>query len=165
MNFCRNTSFCFFILILFANCNTSKYTPDTFPIKQIIFGDGGGFAGIETSYTLLENGQLFRTTDKVKGQEELEHIKKKSAIDFFEKLDALRLHKLDIEHPGNLYYFLRFTNEELDHKIIWGAGDYNIRKDIIDFYKSLKALTKDRKVIKSHTPKKEGEGDEEEEEG
>ncbi len=135
--------------LVLSNCKTTKYTPENFPVNQIIFGDGGGFSGIITEYLLLENGQIFHKTSTKEGYSEMESIKKKEAEVFFEQLNELRLHKLDINHPGNLYYFLRFTNEELDHTITWGTGDYNLRKDIMDFYKSLKSLTKNRKTIKS----------------
>lgn len=143
----------FAFLFIFSNCKTTKYTPETFPVNQIIFGDGGGFAGIITEYVLLENGQLFTKTSVKEGYDELESIKKADAARFFEQMNALRLHKFDVHHPGNLYYFLRFTNEELDHTLTWGAGDYNLRKDIMDFYKSLKAMVKGKKVKKASSPK------------
>ena len=142
----------FLILILtlaFFQCKTTKYTPETFPVKQLIFGDGGGFSGIITEYLLLENGQFFKKTSLKEGYEELEPIKKAEAQTFYEQLEALRLHKSDIHHPGNLSYFIRMMNEEIDHTITWGAGDYNLRTDIMNFYKSLKRMTKNRKVIKS----------------
>ncbi|MCR9287855.1 MAG: hypothetical protein NXI23_10755 [Bacteroidetes bacterium] len=128
--------------LLLANCKTTKYTPTTFPEKQIIFGDGGGFSGVITEYTLLENGQFFKKTSLEKEHQELKRLKKKEAIKIYEQKESLRLHKFDINHPGNLYYFLRLTDEELDHTITWGAGDYNLREEIMDFYKVLRALIK-----------------------
>ena len=133
--------------LLFSNCKTTKYTPEAFPEKQIIFGDGGGFSGVVTQFILLENGQFFKKTSLKEGHEELEPLKKKQAKEIYERLANLRLHKFDINHPGNLYYFLRTTDEELDHTITWGAGDYNLREDIMSFYKDLRALLKDRKLF------------------
>ena len=140
----------FFILslpLLLTNCKTTKYTPESFPEVQIIFGDGGGFSGVVTEYILLENGQFFKKSSLKEKYEELEPLKKNEAKEIYERLAGLRLHKFDINHPGNLYYFLRFTNEELDHTITWGAGDYNLREDIMSFYKDLRALLKDRKTF------------------
>jgi len=129
-----------------TGCKTTKYSLTNPPDKTISFGDGGGFAGLETGFTLLENGQLFK--HNVPGDTiELESIKKKEAEKYYEKFNGLRLTQLDIEKPGNLYYFMRFTNPDITHGITWGAADYNIRKDVLDFYKSMRTLVKDRKVI------------------
>ena len=131
-------------LVLSPACKVTKYTPDKLPIRQIVFGDGGGFAGIETSFTLLENGQLFKQVGVEGAFEELKSIKPKEAKALFDKVNSLQLFKLDIEKPGNLYYFLRQVTDHLDSRVTWGAGDYLPPQGIVSVYKELKALTKDR---------------------
>lgn len=135
------------VSLCFFNCKSTKYTPEAFPETQIIFGDGGGFSGVVTEYILLENGQFFKKSSLKSGHEELKSLKKKEAQKIYERLENLRLHKFDINHPGNLYYFLRITNEELDHTITWGAGDYNLREEIMDFYKTLRGLVKTQTTL------------------
>ena len=49
----------FAVAAIFTFCKNSKYTADNLPAEQIRFGKGGGFTGIEKSWTLLENGQVF----------------------------------------------------------------------------------------------------------
>ncbi|MEO1257452.1 MAG: hypothetical protein AAFZ15_01600 [Bacteroidota bacterium] len=134
-------------LLLFAHCKVVKYTPDKLPTKQIIFGDGGGFAGIETSYTLLENGQLFRQVDVEGAYQELKPIKPKEAKVFFDKVASLQLYKMDIEKPGNLYYFMREINESIDSRVTWGAGDYLPPKALVSTYRDLKGLSDKQEVI------------------
>ncbi|RMG86089.1 MAG: hypothetical protein D6714_04770 [Bacteroidetes bacterium] len=126
---------------LFFQCKSQKYTPETFPERQIIFGEGGGFSGVVTEYILLENGQLFKHSSLKPGEyEPLKRLKKKATKAIFDRLAELRLHKFDIDHPGNLYYFIRITDPEIDHTITWGAADYVLREEIMDFYKSLRNL-------------------------
>lgn len=136
-------------LMLTTACKVTKYTPDKLPIRQIVFGDGGGFAGIETSYTLLENGQFFKQVGVDGAMTELKSIKSKEAKKLFDKVNSLQLFKLDIEKPGNLYYFLRQVTDHLDSRVTWGAGDYLPPEGIVSVYKELKALTKERAATDS----------------
>lgn len=138
-----------FSCLLFARCKVTKYTPDKLPERQLIFGDGGGFAGIETSFTLLENGQIFKQVGLGGNYEELKPIKRNEAKQIYEKASTLQLFKLDIDKPGNLYYFLREINEQIDSKVTWGAGDYLPPQSVVFLYKDLAALVKDREVVGS----------------
>ncbi len=136
-----------FSFLLFTHCKVVKYTPDKLPTKQVVFGDGGGFAGIETSYILLENGQLFRQVGTEGKYQELRGIKPKEAKVFFDKVASLQLYKMDIEKPGNLYYFLQEINEVIDSRVTWGAGDYLPPHSIISTYKDLKEFSSKQEMI------------------
>ncbi|MFN7119583.1 MAG: hypothetical protein ACK4TA_22495, partial [Saprospiraceae bacterium] len=48
------------ISILSWQCQRKPYTPENLPDLQLRFGDGGGFTGAVTTFTLLTNGQLFK---------------------------------------------------------------------------------------------------------
>ncbi len=146
--------FIFTSAILFQNCSTTKYHPENFPEYLLTFGEGGGFKGMQREYVLLENGQIFKKTKPEEFYTELEPIPASEAKDFYAQLGVLRLQNLNIEKPGNLYYFIRCTTKELDYRITWGAADYNLRQDIMNFYKSLNELVKNRKTLQ----RKEGKG-------
>jgi hypothetical protein len=135
-------------LVILPACKTTKYTPEKFPVRQIIFGDGGGFAGIETSYTLLENGQIFKQVGVEGSYTELKPIKPKAAKELFDKVNSLQLFKLDIDQPGNMYYFLRQITDHLDSRVNWGAGDYMPPPGLVSVYKELKDLAKNRETAK-----------------
>ncbi|MBI5914955.1 MAG: hypothetical protein HY842_06230 [Bacteroidetes bacterium] len=141
------------LLLFLPACKVTKYTPEKLPIRQLVFGDGGGFAGIETSYTLLENGQIFRQVGVEGSFEELKSIKPKAAKALFEKVNSLQLFKLDIDKPGNLYYFLRQVTDNLDSRVTWGAGDYFPPQGLVAVYKELKTIVKDRQSANSKTSK------------
>lgn len=156
----------FLALFFFTQCKVVKYTPDKLPTKQIIFGEGGGFTGIETSYTLLENGQIFKQVGVENTYQELKSIKPKTAKGIFEKLHSLQLYKMDIDKPGNLYYFLQEVNETIDSRVVWGAGDYVPPSSVISVFKDLKDLANKQEVVKEgHKAKKTEESDEDKEEG
>jgi hypothetical protein len=137
------------VLLLFAACKVTRYAPDKLPVRQVVFGDGGGFAGIQTNYTLLENGQLFKQVGVEGPMTELKAIKPKQAKALFDKVNSLQLFKLDIEKPGNMYYYLRQITDHLDSRVTWGAGDYMPPEALVAVYKELKALTKDRETVTS----------------
>ena len=137
----------FLLVLLFAHCKVVKYTPAKLPVKQLIFGEGGGFAGSEISYILLTNGQLFKQTGTGKPLQELKSVHPKEAKNFFETVASLRLYKMDIDRPGNLYYFLRETNEATDSQVTWGAGDYLPPKALVATYKDLMALASRQEAI------------------
>ena len=135
---------------LFPHCKVVKYTPEKFPVKQLIFGNGGGFAGIETSYLLLENGQVFKRVGINNSYAELLPIKGKKTKELYSKLNAVQLYKLDVDKPGNLYYFLQQVTENTDSRATWGAGDYLPPQNLVSIYRELYALVKDRKLLKEN---------------
>ena len=73
--------------------------------------------------------------------QELKSIKPKEAKVFFDKVASLQLYKMDIEKPGNLYYFMREVNESIDSRVTWGAGDYLPPKALVSTYRDLKDLS------------------------
>ncbi len=153
--------------LLFLQCKVVKYTPDKLPAKQIIFGDGGGFYSLETTYTLLENGQLFKRAGNDGKYEELRPMKPAEAKAIFEKVASLQLYKLDIYKPGNLYYFLQDVNAKTDSRIVWGAGDFLPPKGVVSVFRDLYAATKTRETVregKTAIVKKEAEEKEKEKE-
>ena len=135
-------------------CKTTKYTPEKFPVRQIVFGDGGGFAGIETAYTLLENGQLFKQVGVEGAYVELKAIKSKQAKELFDKVNSLQLFKLDIDKPGNMYYFLRQVTDHLDSRVTWGAGDYMSPPGLVNVYRELKSIAKAQQEAAEAKPTK-----------
>ncbi len=137
------------VFLFFAACKIVKYTPDKLPERQLIFGNGGGFAGIETSFTVLENGQIFKRVGRDSAYVELVALPKKEAKLLFEKLTSLQLYKLDVNKPGNLYYFVQEINETIDSRATWGAGDYLPPQSLVSIYKELAAFVNDRKVVDS----------------
>jgi len=47
-------------LLLLMACKTIDFNPRTYTGDYITIGEGGGIAGIETSYHILPNGKIFK---------------------------------------------------------------------------------------------------------
>lgn len=128
-------------------CKVVKYSAEKLPVKQIIFGDGGGFAGIETSYILLENGQIFKKVGLGSNAQELVSIKQKQSKEIFEKIATIQLYKIDIHKPGNLYYFIQEVNEKTDSRATWGSGDYLPPQSLVNVHRELLSLARNQAIL------------------
>lgn len=127
---------------LFSFCKHTKYTPTTLPAKQLRWGNGGGFTGKETTYTLLENGQIFKREGAGALLVELEAAKKKNAKTLFETAETLGLSKLDFMHPGNIYSFIEVPEGEGSKRITWGDTRTPVDPKVQEFYGQLVQLVK-----------------------
>lgn len=99
-------------------------------------GRGGGFTGDFEEYILYENGKVYKR-DFVYERDVF--YKQLSALDteyLLNKIDELSLYGEDINHPGNMSYYLevRQGNNTIN-KIIWGAHSYYPPKELEAFHK------------------------------
>lgn len=141
------TSFLCLCLGLFCSCNNKVYTLSELPENQIVFGDGGGFAGTYQEFLLLENGQIFKSAKRGGNYEELESVNKKAAKAFFKQAAKLKLEERTKNEPGNMTYFIHYkSGDNKEAKVIWGANGPQIDTDIKMFYNELKKTVKDSKA-------------------
>ena len=125
-----------------STCKPKKHTFDALPPNLLQFGTGGGVTGATTTFTLLENGQLFKTTSLDKKTVALEAIDEKEAKLFFGKAKELFLVSEAIKQPGNLYYFIRWVEGEGTKTLTWGSLDFEVPEDINQMHNELLAKTK-----------------------
>ena len=114
-------------------------SPSTLFRRQLTFGSGGGFSGTARSYVLHENGDLWvreRATDSLKLHKTL---REKQTKQFFQSADQLQLDKYKFNHPGNVYYFVEYSNpkKRLKQKITWGAPKQKVSVYVQRFYNQL----------------------------
>lgn len=112
---------CIAFVVLPMACHAPRYTAQTFPAEQLMFGNGGGFSGEETTYTLLPNGQLFQSSGFTEAQEELEPVPKKEATRCFEQAHAVA--HTPFNHPGNRYHFITYKTSSQENRIVWGGTE------------------------------------------
>ena len=126
---------CTLLLTLGIGCKTIVDTPTGYDGDQITFGNGGGFTGAVTSYTLLANGQIF-VSKGMEADQWAQHstISKKAASALLKKCATLGLQSLDHNHPGNTYKFIKRYTDQKENYISWGASEHPIDKEISDFY-------------------------------
>lgn len=124
---------------LLTCCKNTKYTADNLPANQIRFGKGGGFTGIEKSWTLLENGQIFE-----KGPDgtlvALDSAKKKTAKTLFKTVKTLQLDQVQFTYPGNTYSYLDIPAGDKTNRISWGDNTHPVDSKIQELFNNLMAL-------------------------
>ncbi|GJM31547.1 MAG: hypothetical protein DHS20C18_05480 [Saprospiraceae bacterium] len=126
------------VLCMGIACNTTLYTPDNLPERQLHFGSGGGFAGTSTEYLLLDNGQLFRNEGK--GYTSLESARPGAARRVFKAFYKMNLDTLDYNQPGNLYYFIKMQDRGTTYEITWGGFQDAPSKALEVYYQSLNQI-------------------------
>ncbi len=76
------------------------------------------------TYTLLSNGQVFVRSSSEPYYLELERVKARVFKKAWHSLDSLRFLKYDFYFPGNVYAFLRLSDEEVEQEIAWDPYGY-----------------------------------------
>lgn len=121
-------------------CKRTHYQPETgLPEKQIQWGSGGGFAGKESYFILLENGQIFKH-EAAMGDSiaEIKGVKRRVAQSMFKTADAAGLSTLDFKHPSNTYMFISQSGK----RIVWGDKNHPVGEPVEKLYRQLHDLIK-----------------------
>ena len=122
-----NIKFLLFILIL-NSCASSKTTIKT-GIKEILFGNGGGFTGEMKTYKIsadnkiYENGKLIKT------------LLSKKTKTLFKKAKYLK--QIKFNEPDNMYFFIEIISNDNGNRIVWGSNSKTVDKKVSEFYKEL----------------------------
>ena len=137
----------FITLYLFAclGCHSQKYTPANFEGRQLIFGNGGGFTGKVTQYTLLENGQLFITNTVTEESNEIGKIDKPNTKQLFKQARNIEWGKYKLNQPGNIYYFIKLKEDRFIQEAIWGNPQQEAPQEIQVLYDQLLDTIKQKK--------------------
>jgi hypothetical protein len=92
-----------------------------YPKNILYFGKGGGFAGMEFTYALLESGDIYQ---KKNVEDKFTFITRLSADDtkqIFTNYEFLGIPAMQLNEPGNTYSFIEFSNSSEKHKLIWNG--------------------------------------------
>ena len=94
----------------------------------IRIGNGGGFAGIETTYTIYKNGQL-EQAGKV-----LAKLNPSNVDQLINNISILKLDQIDWNKPGNIYKFIEYNLNGKNHKLTWDSNATDIDGNLNLFY-------------------------------
>lgn len=130
-----------FVLFLAASCQSSRNLEKTSD-NVILFGNGGGFAGLEEEYILDDKGSLKLKKSFKSETTDLPSIKHARVKKLFKQLNVIRFDTISHKHPGNVYYFIRHKNAGNIHEVVWGDIAYPVPPEIRQFYESLISATK-----------------------
>ena len=126
-----------FIFSIFG-CKPIKYDGTTLPEKYLQFGNGGGFTSAVTTYTLLPNGQLFKTKSLTNETTALPSIQKQQAKRCFKQYQTEILGQAQLNDPSNLYYFISDGKQ----RWVWGSNQAAVSPSIEAFYQTLHSFVK-----------------------
>lgn len=108
--------------------------------KFITVGSGGGFTGAVTTYKITREGKVY----KGKGVGEIKFtecgkIKRSAAKKMFTSASGLMPANNSFNHPGNLYYFLKYTQDGKEQTITWGDADHPVADEVRKLYEEIHA--------------------------
>ena len=133
-----------FLLLMLTNfsfCKIQEYTPTDFPKQQIIFGSGGGITGAVSEYALLENGAVFSKKGINANYEALTKADKALTSQLFKNIEVLQLKDIQMNNPGNRYYYVTLKDKSGEHQITWSNAE-SIPNKLKTFYDILNHVTK-----------------------
>lgn len=110
-----------------------------YELGKITFGNGGGFAGIERSFVLLDNGKLYEISKM--GEEFIfkSKIEKQLVSQIFQNYKFLNFDKIELNDPGNQYFFIEFSDKLNTKRMTWGNNKPD-EKNVLLFYQILMNL-------------------------
>ena len=92
------------------SCKSTQYKPENLPAQQLRWGNGGGYTGMETTFSILENGQIFKKEGLNASFSELADIKKGKAKKLFAQAIGIDLMEAKNLKPSNIYQFLEIAD-------------------------------------------------------
>jgi hypothetical protein len=107
--------------------------------RYITIGNGGGFSGSVTIFKITPDGKVL----KGKGLVEIKYAEygklKKRKVSTFIKSISKQTSSLNFNHPGNLYYFLSYSEDGKERKVIWGDSSHSVNESIQKLYDDIVA--------------------------
>ncbi len=117
-----------------------KFKPEKYKKAILYFGHGGGFAGAETTYALMENGRLYsKKSLTAKTFTSLIKLEKNQSAQIFNNYFFLGIPEMQLEDPGNIYKFVEYTRKQNRHRLVWG-GQSPVPTNLVLFYSNLIGL-------------------------
>ena len=116
--------FVLFICLLVASCKTNNVlSPEEHIGNRLVLKHGGGFTGAYTTYHVLDNGQLFKASNKLEGTYTMNKLDKDVVGQIFSNYETLGMGDKIMESYGNLNYSVSMIDKQgEEHKLIWGKG-------------------------------------------
>lgn len=111
------------VLFVFIACSSTKTNPAAYTKNVISFGNGGGFAGIENGYVLLENGEIFQVLNLGKEYKKVRKLPSNQTKQIFRNYKFLNFDSVELNKPDNTYKFITFSIDKTENRIAWSGDD------------------------------------------
>ena len=107
------------LMHLHTSCTKTQY-PAQPKSPHIEFGHGGGFAGIEYRYTLLNDGRIFKQENQPVFLFKLPHGQSKQ---LFENILEIYHKDNSLNDPGNTYQFITYHDKVQSKRWVWNSSN------------------------------------------
>lgn len=129
-------------MLVIVICSGCRHTlPDTYKKRQVSVGSGGGFTGMTTMYYLLDNGKLFRKSNRDTTYTALGKLNVSQRKQLFSAvLDICQIKTTPYDQPGNVSRFVVFQNGNETHRVTWATGDSAVPASYPKLYQSFMSM-------------------------
>lgn len=124
----------FSVLSLFLIGCSSQSVLHEYQGTDIVFGSGGGFTGRVSEYKLSSDGALELNESIVENKVDLQKLKKSSVKKIYSQLKEINFTSIDFNHPGNVYYFIKQSDGQSEHEVVWGDTDNEVPTEVRELY-------------------------------
>lgn len=124
-------------LFMIASCSCQKSISQT-GIESIRFGNGGGFTGATTTYSLSASGQLNKVDGNINTS--IKKVDSKTVKELFTKAKELKIYSFN--EPDNMYSFLEIQMSEKKQYLVWNLSANKIDNRVTLLYNQLISLIK-----------------------
>jgi hypothetical protein len=121
---------------LFASCSSSGKVSGDSSQPRLVFGNGGGFTGVYTSYQLDDDGRVYSMLPDSSLQK-INRIGKKLTRTIFTQADNLKIALPAFNHPGNITWFLKYKTDDKYLEYKWGDSNTPVPAEIKSLYDQL----------------------------
>ncbi len=141
----------FFLAFAFSFIlSCSKKGAETFNLKKdyLEFGNGGGFTGAFNSVYLTPKGEVYRKASSDTTFMKIGTIDINKAKQQFSSFNNLGLSKMNLNEPGNRYFYIVSNTNGVEHKIQWGKNELTnktpeiLHKVMMDLVKKIESTKK-----------------------
>ena len=119
-------------MLLTSGCKSSKSMK--MAKEAIKIGNGGGFAGIEQTITIHEDGMIKSSLGEYK------KLKSGVVTQILSNVQVLGLDKLEYNSPGNIYNYVEFVNGSEMKRIAWDPQNKNVPSSLTLFYNNINQI-------------------------
>jgi hypothetical protein len=122
--------------LLFLFVSSTVFAQDQF----FSIGSGGGFTGTASVFKVTPSGKVFKGDGIGEVQfTECGKIKKAKAKQMLKRISDVTQSTTSFNHPGNLFYFISYTEDNNKRTITWGDVDHPIQEDVKKLYEEVLA--------------------------
>ena len=118
---------------------------------KIVFGSGGGFTGMTTTYAITKEGQLLKQQPD-ESMIKLHAFKTLDIDPYFEKIEKCNIEEVDCNSPGNMTFFLEQIKDGKSKRLVWGGSKITPPEDVKSLHGELMRLVRDLGNTKTDQP-------------